>query len=91
MLLEEYKSHFVFFEGFVVELSEKRVGILKQLLRIVVLLQQTALKDQNSVTVDDSVQPVGNCDDCAVLESLVHSFVNDSFSSYIDVGGSFIY
>ena len=29
MLLEEYKSHFVFFEGFVVELSEKRVGVFK--------------------------------------------------------------
>ena len=80
------RSHLIFLERFVVELGEEWVGVFEELLRIVELFEESAFQNQNSVAVDDGVESVGHCDDCAVLETLVHRLVNDRFRRHVDVG-----
>lgn len=67
-------------------MREERIGVPQQVLRMVEFLELPTLQHQDLIGFDDRVEPVGDRDDCAVLESAVHSLVDDAFRSDVDVG-----
>jgi hypothetical protein len=70
--------------------GEEAIGILKQLLRMVIFLELAALQNENFVRIDDGVEPMSNCDDCAASKGVVHCLVNDAFCSDVNVSSGFI-
>lgn len=85
------RSHLVLLERLVVQLREEGVRILQQFLRVVILLQRSALQDKDTIRIDDSVKSVGDGDDRAVLECLIHGLVDDGLSPHVDVGSCLIH
>jgi|688.fasta_scaffold799186_2 hypothetical protein len=78
-------SHLVLLQRLVVQLRKEGIGVLEQFLGIIVLFECSALKHQDTVRVDHSIQPVRHSNDCTILERLVHRLVNHRLSPNVDV------
>lgn len=55
-----------------------------------VLLQLAFLEDQDTISVDDGGQAVGHNENCAVLETLTESALDEVVSFKVDVGSGLI-
>jgi len=72
------------------ELVELRLAVLGELLGVAVLDALAMVHDHHHVTVDDGVDPVGNCEDGGVLEVLVHQLLDALFRLDVDVGSGLV-